>query len=62
MAAAAAARAQRFSRNIITQSSAPPDYQKQVRSITHALERVLLNVFLFRQNLHNERGKKPSNR
>lgn len=55
------ARAQRFSANIIAQSGARPDYQKQVRSITHAPERVLLNLFLFRQNLHNEGGKKPGN-
>lgn len=59
---AAAVRAQRFSANIIAQNGARPDYQKQVRSITHALERVLLNLFLFRQNLHNEGGKKPGNR
>lgn len=34
------------------------DYQQQVRSITHVHECVLLNLFLFRQNLHNEGGKK----
>lgn len=45
-------------RHIIAWSCARADYQKQVRSITHAHERVLLNLFLFRQNLHNEGGKK----
>lgn len=33
------------------------DYQRQVRSITQH-ERLLLNLFLFRQNLHNEGAKK----
>lgn len=42
--------------------AARADYQQQVRPITHAHERVLLNLFLFRQNLHNEGGKKPGNR